>query len=109
MIREESEKLKKRIYEYERRLTNQVEVCNSELMSKKEQLEESRNKVQRWLRDSHVTEQIQQRQQMSEELKRYLDVELNCELTSRPAIVYLGECFLLKHHFIICRCLNIYC
>ena len=90
MIREESEKLKKQIYEYERRLTNQVEVYNSELMSKKEQLEESHIKVQRWLRDSHVTEQIQQRQEMSEELKRYLDVELNCELTSRPVISYLG-------------------
>ena len=90
MIREESEKLKKQIYEYERRLTNQVEVYNSELMSKKEQLEESRIKVQRWLRDSHVTEQIQQRQQMSEELKRYLDIELSCELISKPAIVYLG-------------------
>ena len=90
MIREESEKLKKQIYEYERRLTNQVEVYNSELMSKKEQLQESRIKVQRWLRDSHVIEQIQQRQQMSEELKRYLDVERNCELTSKPAIVYTG-------------------
>ena len=91
MIREESEKLKKQIYEYERRLTNQVEVYNSELMSKKEQLEESRIKVQRWLRDSHVTEQIQQRQEMSEELKRYLDVELSCELTSRPIIVNKGN------------------
>ena len=91
MIREESEKLKKQIYEYGRRLTNQVKVYNSELMSKKEQLEESRIKVQRWLRDSHVTEQIQQRQQMSEELKRYLDVELNCELRSKPAIVNKGN------------------
>ena len=91
MIREESEKLKKQIYEYERRLTNQVEVYNSELMSKKEQLEESFIKVQRWLRDSHVTEQIQQRQEMSEELKKYLDVELSCEFTSRPVIINKGN------------------
>ena len=91
MIREKSEKLKKHIYEYEKRLTNQVEVYNSELMSKKEQLEESHIKVQRWLRDSHVTEQIQQRQEMSEELQRYLDGELSCELTSKPAIINKGN------------------
>ncbi|XP_067932733.1 E3 ubiquitin-protein ligase TRIM33-like [Watersipora subatra] len=50
-IREESENLKERIRDYQKRLTNQVEMYNSELVAKKQRLEESRTKVHKHLRD----------------------------------------------------------
>ena len=91
LIREKSEKLKERIYEYERAVTNQIEDDSSLLMTKKEQLEESYAKVHKWLRDSHVTELISQRQQMSEELERETDVEVDkWELRSKPVIINRG-------------------
>ena len=91
LIREKSEKLKERVYEYERAVTNQIEDDSSLLMTKKEQLEESYAKVHKWLRDSHVTELISQRQQMSEELERETDVEVDkWELRSKPVIINRG-------------------
>ena len=91
LIREKSEKLKERVYEYERAVTNQIEDDSSLLMTKKEQLEESYTKVHKWLRDSHVTELISQRQQMSEELERETDVEVDkWELRSKPVIINRG-------------------
>ena len=92
LIKEKSEKLKERIYEYERATTNQIEEDSTVLMTKKEQLEESYTKVHKWLRDSHVTELAQQRQQMSEELKKETDVELgrSGELISIPVIINRG-------------------
>ena len=92
LIREKSEKLKERIYEYERAMTNQVEEYSSLLMTKKDQLEVSYTKVHKWLRDSHVTKLVQRRQQMSEELERETDVELgrSGELISKPVIINKG-------------------
>ena len=67
-----------------------MEVYNSELMAKKEQLEETRTKVHKWLRGSHVTEQIQQKQQISEELAKKSEVELGYELMSKLVIIPTG-------------------
>ena len=52
----------KLIYEYQKSVTNQVEVYNSRVMANKEHLEEMRIKLQRWWRNNHVTEQILQRE-----------------------------------------------
>ena len=45
-------------------------------MAKKEQLEESRAKLHNLMRESHITEQLQQKEQISQELTSHLDVEL---------------------------------
>ena len=76
LINEESEKLKERIYEYQQRLTHQVVTYNSELMDKKEQLEESCTKLHKLMRDSHITEQLQRKDYMSQEVETHLDVKL---------------------------------
>ncbi|XP_067941718.1 uncharacterized protein [Watersipora subatra] len=88
MIREESEKLKEQIYEYQRGLTDQVELYNTELMAKKERLEESCSEVRKWLRESHVTEKVEQRQQMTDELVNNTDVKVDCPLTRTPALIH---------------------
>ena len=89
-IREESEKLKKKIHDYQRELTNQIEAYNSELMAKKEQLEEPRAKVRKLMREGHVTEQIQQKDKMTKELVKNTEVDLKCELIRRPVLIARG-------------------
>ncbi|XP_067943230.1 uncharacterized protein [Watersipora subatra] len=91
IIREESEKLKEQIYEYRRELTEQVESYNTELMSKKERLEESCSRVRNWMRESHVTEKLEQRQQMTDVLMNNTDVMVNCPLTRTPVLVHSGK------------------
>ena len=86
LIREESGRLKERIREYQRRITVQTEMHNSALMAKKERLEASRLQVQRWLRDCHVTEQVTQQQDISQQLIKSTDVELDCRLESKLSL-----------------------
>ncbi|XP_067943286.1 tripartite motif-containing protein 59-like [Watersipora subatra] len=93
MIREESEKLKKQIYEYQRELIDQVESYNTELMAKKERLEESCTEVRKWLRESHVTEKMEQKQQMTDQLMNNTDVTIDCPLTRTPALIHTGKQF----------------
>ena len=89
-IEEESKKMKARIFDYQRLLTNQVEVYSSELMMKKEELEETRDKTCRWLRNSHVTDMVNYKQQKTDELVGNTEVELCCEFISKPAIFPKG-------------------
>ena len=53
-------------------MTNQVEYYNSTLMSKKEQLEKCRMKLQRSLKDSHVTELVLQKVNITKDLRELL-------------------------------------
>ncbi|XP_067933727.1 E3 ubiquitin/ISG15 ligase TRIM25-like [Watersipora subatra] len=85
-IREESENLKERIRDYQKKLTNQVELYNSELITRKQQLEESRTKVHRHLRYSHVTELVKQREELKACMKRQLST-LNYRVISEPVLV----------------------
>ncbi|XP_067941924.1 uncharacterized protein [Watersipora subatra] len=91
MIKEESEKLKEQIYEYQRDLTDQVESYNIELMAKKERLEESCSEVRKWLRESHVMEKVEQKQQMTGELVNNTDVVINCPLMRTPALIQTSK------------------
>ncbi|XP_067941719.1 uncharacterized protein [Watersipora subatra] len=91
VIREESEKLKDQIYEYQKELTDQVESYNTELMAKKERLEKSCTEVQKWLRESHVTEKVEQKQQMTDKLVNNTDVKIDCPLTRTPALIHTGK------------------
>ncbi|XP_067932734.1 tripartite motif-containing protein 59-like [Watersipora subatra] len=82
-ISEESENLKERIHDYQKRLTNQVGIFSCELVAKKQQLEESRTKVHRHLKDSHVTELRLDSRNVSSSFKSWLsEFEAVCELTS---------------------------
>ena len=61
-------------------------------MVKKEQLEESRNNAQKWLREHHVTKLIEQKQQLTEELKRKTKVTFtSCEPKGVPIIIHKGS------------------
>ncbi|XP_067941913.1 transcription intermediary factor 1-beta-like [Watersipora subatra] len=93
MIKEECEKLKEQIYEYQRELTDQVESYNTALMAKKEKLEESCTEVRKWLRESHVIEKVEQRQQMTDELVNNTGVMIDYHdsLTRTPALIHTGE------------------
>ncbi|XP_067943302.1 uncharacterized protein [Watersipora subatra] len=91
MIIEESEKLKEKIYEYQRELTDQVESYNTELMAKKERLEESCSEVQKWLRESHVTEMVEQKHQKTDELVNNTDVKICCPLARTPALMHTSK------------------
>ncbi|XP_067943192.1 uncharacterized protein [Watersipora subatra] len=91
MIREASEKLKEQIHEYQRELIDQVESYNTELMAKKERLEESCTEVRKWLRESHVIEKVEQRQQMTDELVNNTDLMIDCPLTRTPAFIQTSK------------------
>ncbi|XP_067943266.1 E3 ubiquitin-protein ligase TRIM71-like [Watersipora subatra] len=86
-IGEESEKLMEQIYEYQRDLTDQVQSYNTGLLAKKERLEKSCSEVRKWLRESHVIEKVEQRQQMTAELVNNTDVMIDCPLTKTPALI----------------------
>ena len=60
-------------------------------MAKKEQLEEPQAKVQKLMREGHVTEQIQQKDTMAEELVQNTEVDLTCELISKAVLSAAGN------------------
>ena len=60
-------------------------------MSQKEQLEEFRIRVQKLLKDSHVTEQIQQKEQLTQQIGKNLDVQLEFKLTKLPIVITQGK------------------
>ena len=90
-IKEESERLKNKIYDYQRELTNQIEAHNSKLMAKKEQLEQPQAKVRRLMRDSHVAEQLKQKTALTKQLAPNLDIDLLCKPIKKPLVVSRGE------------------
>ena len=55
-----------------KRLTNQVGMYSSELVARKQQLEEFHTKVHRHQQDSHVTKLVKQREELKACLKRQL-------------------------------------
>ena len=77
--------MKEKVYEYQRSVTNQVEVYCSELMSKKEQLEECQTKLHKLMRDSHVTQRIKQKGQMTQEIEKHFSEEEMDSCISLPA------------------------
>ena len=88
MIREESDKLVKGVRDYERKLTNHVEVYNAELTSKRERIEEARGKLQRMMNERYVTVQILEGDQLIDELLKSLEIEH--EITQAPGVPVLG-------------------
>ena len=78
--------MKNNIYEQQLAINNQVTSFNSELMTRKGHLERACAKVLDWLSSSHVTEQIEQIEQVTHELKRSLDLELNVSYLSSSHI-----------------------
>ena len=73
------------VFNYQEQVVEEVELYSANLISIKEDLQKSRAKVHQWFRDGHVTEQIKDRDQMSEELKEYLNAEI--EVYSHRAIM----------------------
>ena len=97
LIREESDKLKEIISEYITTLTSTINKRRLELNGMKEKLKRSNTKVQNWLRDKHITEQVQQRQLMAEEMSHAISEIAGiwpCEAPAKP-VVTTGDHFML--------------
>lgn len=90
-IREDSERLKELVCDYQRKLTNQVETYNSVYMDVKEKLGCTRTKAHRLVRDGHMSEIIKQRQEITKELTEYLDVKIDHELMGKLALIPKGN------------------
>ena len=84
--------MKKKIEKFLEEATSQVEKFNTDLLAKKEQLQESASKVRRIMRDGHSTDKIRQKQQMTEELQERIDVDFSsCELASNSTLLVTGK------------------
>ena len=63
-------------------------------MTRKEQLEEVSKGVHRLVRDGHMTEKIKQKQPMTVEVMKHLDVEIgSCDVKSRHELVANGKVY----------------
>ena len=82
------------VHDYENKLSDEVDTYIAELMSVKERLEKSQMKVHKWLRDSHITEQLQQRDEMTAELERNMDGHITRfkHTISRPKLYFHSKC-----------------
>ena len=75
-------------------MTNQVEAFDADLMTRKEHLEEVSKGVHRLVRDGHMTEKIKQKQPMTVEVVKALDVEIGgCDEKTRPELVINGKVY----------------
>ena len=80
--------------DYLKEVTNQVEVFDVDLMTRKEQLEEVSKSVHRLVRNGHMTEKIRQKQPMTVEVIKALDVEIgNCRQKTRHELVVNGKVY----------------
>ena len=80
--------------DYLKEVTNQVEEFEADLMTKKKQLEEVSKGVHRLVRDGHITEKIRQKQPMTVEVIKALDVEIgSCDQKTRHELVFNGEVY----------------
>ncbi|XP_067940804.1 uncharacterized protein [Watersipora subatra] len=89
-ITEESEKLKDQIHNYERKLTEAVESSNNDLMEIKDKLEQCCRNVQKLLRDSGVTEQVQNKEETTQRLQTHTNTELPYQLSKFPHMMKGG-------------------
>ena len=90
MNKEVCGRLKEKVHMYQDNIITEVEEYSSQLMCTKEQLDNCKMKVHKWLQEKHVSEQIHQRQQMCEEMERQLEimVERWKESTNIPTLVF---------------------
>ena len=80
--------------DYLKEVTNQVEVFDADLMTRKEQLEEVSKGVHRLVRDGHMTGKIKQKQPMTVEVIKRLDVEIgSCDVKARHELVINGKIY----------------
>ena len=78
--------------DYLKEVTNQVEVFDADLMTRKEQLEGVSKGVYRLVRDGHMTEKIRQKQPMTVEVIKCLDVEVtSCDRKTRHELLINGK------------------
>ena len=80
--------------DYLKEVTNQVEVFDADLMTRKEHLEKVSKGVHRLVRDGHMTEKIRQKQPMTAEVVKALDVENgSCDEKARHELVINGKVY----------------
>ena len=80
--------------DYLKEVTNQVEEFEADLMTKKKQLEEVSKGVHRLVRDGHMTEKIRQKQPMTVDVIKHLDVEIgSCDQQTRHELVINGKVY----------------
>ena len=80
--------------DYLKEVTNQVEVFDVDLMTRKEQLEEVSKSVHRLVRNGHMTEKIRQKQPMTVEVIKALDVAIgSCRQQTRHELAVNGNVY----------------
>ena len=83
--------MKERVHEHKRKLTNDVEVYNCKLETLKEKLEKEIADLKKWMRDSHISEKILQKEKMTKDFKQWLDKEVDSfEFTNKLLILSEG-------------------
>ena len=91
LIIEEAEKIIQKVLDYREEVTNQVVTFDSELMAKKEDLEQLRTRIHKLNTDGHVTEKIRLNIQLTAKLAKSLDVDMVYEEpTYRPELITNG-------------------
>ena len=90
MNREVCGRLKADIHQYQDGIITEVEEYSADLMATKEELDNSKVKVHRWLKDKHVSEQLHQRQEMCKEIEKHLErmVDKWRNTTNLPSLVF---------------------
>lgn len=86
LVKADGERLKAIVHDFQKRLTNQVEGYNSKLMFKKDELEEAQLKLQRFRRDSHVTELITKQEKLTKKVKKLLRCNISEPLSKLTLI-----------------------
>ena len=83
--------MKEGVHEHKRKLTNDVEVYNYKLETLKEELEKEIADLKKWMRDSHISEKILQKEKKTKDFKQWLDKEVDSfEFTNKLLILSEG-------------------
>ena len=101
----EYEKIILKVKDYLKEVTNQVVVFDADLMTRKEQLEEVSKGVHLLVRDGHMTEKIRQKQPMTMEVIKALEVEIgSCRQKTRHELVINGKVYRIVRIVVFCCC-----
>ena len=92
MINEESERVKGKVVEYQRDVSEKVKSFSGGLQRKKAELEKSSTEVKRMVESGNVCDQIKRKESATKELKKKTTVEVGqFKLTVEPALVVKGR------------------
>jgi len=88
-IKEESQELMKKVIDYRKKVTNEVEACYNTLMLKGNELQKVQTNLNHLIQNSHVTEKVKQRKGITDEVS---EIKLDEAKLSKPqALCHAGK------------------